>query len=100
MVTPCVDASDCKSSCQGPDSHGESRDGPPLDHAAGQEAADRNPGCPFYRPHHGPAGAIWHGDDSIVGHVDPLALEPDAIMTVLRFPIDVGNGGAIGVRTA
>src|SRR3989440_6532142 len=78
----------------------EDRGEPSLRHAAGQKAADRNPERVFDRPHHGPAGAIWHGDDGIVGHVDPSALEPDAIMTVLGFPIDVGNDGAIGVRAA
>src|SRR5438477_3376697 len=96
MVTSCVGRNP---SAADPISGSADRGEPPsLRHATGQKAADRNPERVLDRPHHGPTGAIWHGDDGIVGHVDPLALEPDAIMTVLRFPIDVGNDGPIGVR--
>src|SRR4030095_5724490 len=69
-------------------------------HAAGQETADRNPVGPLDRPDHGPAGPIWLGDESVVGDVDPLALEAHAIVTVLRFPIDIGDGRAVGIGAA
>jgi len=52
-------------------------------HAAGKEAADRCPERAFDGPDHGAAGAIGFGDHGVVGHEDPLPVEPDAIMTVL-----------------
>jgi len=66
-----------------------------LDHAAAG-STDRNPDAPF-TAHTMSGRAIWHVMTAS-RHVDPLALEPDAIMTVLRFPIERGNGGAIGVE--
>ena len=59
-------------------------------HAAGQEAADRNPMRAFDRPDHGSAGAVRLGDNSIIGDVDPFVIETDAIMAFAGFPIDVG----------
>ena len=59
----------------------------PSGHAAGQEAADRNPDRAPHRPYHGPAGAIWFSDYSIAGDVDPLAPEPYAVVAVLQFPM-------------
>src|SRR5262245_10344370 len=69
-------------------------------HAAGQEAADRNPDRAPHWPYHGPAGAIWFSDHGIVGDVDPLAPEPYAVVAVLRFPIDIGDDRAVGVGAA
>ena len=72
----------------------------PSHHAAWQKAADRYPGCTLDGPNHGPPRPVRHRDDGIIGHVDPLAVEPDAVMTVLGFPVNVRNGRTISVRAA
>src|ERR1700742_347704 len=69
-------------------------------HAAGQETPDRQPERIPHRPDHGAAGAVRFGDHGIVGPVDPFSLEPDAVVTVPGFPIDVGDHGAVGNRAA
>jgi hypothetical protein len=61
-----------------------------LRHAAGHEAADRGPERTLHWPNHRPARSVRLGDNSIIGDVDPLAIEPDTIMSVGGFPIDVG----------
>jgi len=61
-----------------------------LRHAAGHEAADRGPKRTLHRPNHRPARPVRLGDNSIIGDVDPLAIEPDTIVSVGGFPIDVG----------
>src|SRR5439155_19858797 len=71
-----------------------------LGHAAWHEAADSHPEIAADRPHHGAADAIWFGDDSLVRDVDPLAIQPDTIMSGRGFPIDIADRGAIGVRAA
>src|SRR6266536_2171397 len=86
MVTPCVGAPAAKSCGFGG----------PLRHAAGQETANRKPERAFDWPDHGPAGAIGLGDHGIVGDLDPFALEPHAVVPLLRFPIDVGDDRAVG----
>ncbi len=61
-----------------------------LHHAAGHEAADRDPQRTLHWPNHRPARPVRLGDNSIIGDVDPFVIEMDAIMAVAGFPIDVG----------
>src|SRR5262245_55869654 len=70
------------------------------DHAAGHEAADRNPERRPDGPYHRASGAIGLGNDGVVGHLDPLALKPYAVVPLVRFPIGIGNDDTIGVRAA
>ena len=55
-------------------------------HAARHEAADHRPPGALDRPHHGPSGPVRLGDDGFIGHHDPFAVEPHAVMAVLRTP--------------
>jgi hypothetical protein len=71
-----------------------------LGHAAGHEAADRDSRGAFHRPHHGPAGAVRLGDHGLIGHHDPLSLQTDPVMPILRLPIRIGHRDAIGIRAA
>ena len=73
-----------------------------LDHSARHEASDLD-GITFklrHRPDHRSTYEIRLGDQGIIWHIDPLAIETDAIMPVLRFPIWIGDGFAICHRTA
>src|SRR5260221_6831133 len=71
-----------------------------LRHAARHEATDRHPEIAAQRPYHGSAYPVRFGDDSFVGNVDPIAVKPDAIMSVGRFPINIADRRAVGIRTA
>ena len=51
-------------------------------------------------PNHSSAGAVRFGDHGAVGNIDPSALETDAVMTALRFPINIVDGEAVRERTA
>src|SRR2546429_8370202 len=66
-----------------------------LDHAARHEASDVD-GITLkfwgHRPDHRPARPVRLGDNGIIWHIDPLAIETDAIMPVLRFPVGIGYG--------
>jgi hypothetical protein len=42
-------------------------------------------------PNHSSAGAVRLGDYGIVGNVDPSALETDAVMAILRLPINIAD---------
>jgi hypothetical protein len=37
------------------------------------------------------------GDHGFVGHIDPFAIEPHAIVSVAGLPIDIADRGAVGV---
>src|SRR6266700_1557320 len=67
-------------------------------HAAGQEAADRNPERAFDRPDHRPTGTVRLRDNGIIGDHDPFALEADAVMTILGFPVRIRDGKTVCVR--
>src|SRR5439155_10748112 len=66
-----------------------------LDHAARHEASDVD-GITLkfwgHRPDHRPARPVRLGDNGIIWHIDPVAIETDAIMPVLRFPVGIGYG--------
>ena len=49
----------------------------------GRKQRNEIPDRARHRPYHGPAGAIWFSDHSIVGNLDPLAPEPYAVVAVL-----------------
>lgn len=42
-----------------------------------------------YPTHHRVAGAIRSIHDSVVGHIDPLAIDPHAIVTIPGVPIGI-----------
>jgi hypothetical protein len=65
-------------------------------HEATNRSSERAPGG----PHHGSAGAIGFGDDGIVGNRDPVSIETNAIMSVLRFPVRIGDHHPVGTRAA
>src|SRR5258707_9315508 len=71
-----------------------------IGHAARHEAPDKGFALKPHRPHHCSAGAVRPGDHSVVGNVDPSALETDAVMAILRFPIDIADSRAVRERTA
>jgi hypothetical protein len=52
------------------------------------------------RPDHRHLGSIGLGDNGIVGNIDPFVIDPNAIMAVMRFPVDIRNRHTIRVRTA
>src|ERR1700676_1189980 len=71
-----------------------------LAHAARHEAPDfsiRMIGPAFGRegPNHSSAGAVRLGDYGIVGNVDPSAPERDAVMAILRLPINIADNRAV-----
>src|SRR5258706_3920765 len=68
-----------------------------LRHAARHEATDGQPEITAQRPHHGSADAVRFGDHGFVGHIDPFAVEPHAIVAAGGLPIHVADGGAVGV---
>src|ERR1700688_4059652 len=45
-------------------------------------------------PNHSSAGAVRRGDYGIVGNVDPSALETDAVIAILRLPINIADNRA------
>ena len=50
-------------------------------------------------PNHSSARTVWLGDYGIVGNVDPSALELDAVMSILRLPINIADNKAVRERT-
>jgi hypothetical protein len=66
-------------------------------HAAGHEAADRGSHVVADRPNHGSSHSVRLGDDGIVRNVNPLIVEPYAVVAVAGFPIDIANRRAVGV---
>ena len=68
-----------------------------LGHAAWHEATDGQPEIAAYWPYHGSADTVRLGDHGFVGHIDPFAIEPHAIVSVAGLPIDIADRGAIGV---
>ena len=75
-----------------------------LAHAAGHEAPNfstRRIGPAKCRvgPNHSSACSVWLGDYGIVGNVDPSALKTDAVMAILRLPINVADNKAVRERT-
>src|SRR6202171_3708955 len=71
-----------------------------LGHAARHKATDADAEVAPQRPYHGSANPVRFGDHGIFRYVDPFAIEADAIMTVLRFPIDVADRRSVGVGAA
>jgi hypothetical protein len=76
----------------------------PLAHAAGHEAPNFSagmigPAIGRVGPNHSSAVAVRLGDYGIVGNVNPSAVEMDAVMAVLRFPINVADNRAVRERT-
>src|SRR3954467_8452159 len=69
-------------------------------HAAGHEAADHGAAVDVIRPDHGAADAVWLGDHGVVGHLNPVAQESHAIMSVAGVPVDIVQRRAVGVGTA
>src|SRR4051812_18391235 len=69
-------------------------------HAARHEAADLGAAVDVIRPDHGAAGAVRLGDHGVVGHLDPVAQESHAIMSVARVPVDIVQRGAVSVGAA
>src|SRR3954453_13709820 len=67
-------------------------------HAARHEASRRHLAVVIHRPDHGASNAIGNGDDGIVRHIDPDAVEPHTIMTATGLPVHIGERRAIGVR--
>jgi hypothetical protein len=53
-----------------------------------------------YRPDHGSADAVWLGDDGFVGHIDPFAVDADAVVAVAAFPIGIADHASVGIRAA
>jgi hypothetical protein len=75
-----------------------------LAHAARHEAPDFSmrmigPAIGRVGPNHSSAGAVRLGDYGIVGNVDPSALETDAVMAILRLPINIADNRAVRERT-
>jgi len=50
-------------------------------------------------PNHSSAGAVRLGDHGGIGNIDPSALETDAVMAILRLPINVADGKTVHERT-
>src|ERR1700756_2263306 len=48
---------------------------------------------------HSSAGAVRLSDHGGIGNIDPSALETDAVMAILRFPINVADGKTVHERT-
>src|SRR5450631_417209 len=75
-----------------------------LRHAAGHEAAnvDHHMVRPatIDRPHHGAACPVRLGNDRLVWHVPPLIFDPNAVVTVPRYPVGIGEGRPVGIGAA
>src|SRR3954470_21949753 len=69
-------------------------------HAARHEAADAQSLIAADRPDHGSPCPVRLGDDGILGHFMPLAIDANAVVAAFRFPIDVADGAAVRVGTA
>ena len=75
-----------------------------LAHAAGHEAPNFStqrigPVKGHVGPNHSSPRTVWLGDYGIVGNVDPSALETDAVMAILRLPINIADSNAVRERT-
>src|ERR1700738_4467783 len=55
-------------------------------HAAWHEATDGRAEIAPQRPYHGSADPVRFGDHGFVGHIDPFAIEPHAIVSVAGLP--------------
>lgn len=51
-------------------------------------------------PYHRLAGAVRTMDDGLIRNVDPVAIDPDAVMTIPGFPVRINDGIAIGKAAA
>jgi len=71
-----------------------------LAHGTRQKASNRYSQGSFQRPYHRSPRAIGLGDDSFVRNIDPFSVDPDAVVTVLRFPVGIGNDDAVRARAA
>lgn len=69
-------------------------------HAAGHEAADRGSHVVPHRPNHGSSHPVRLGDDGLIRNVNPLVIEPHAVVAVAGFPIDIADRRAVGVGAA
>ena len=69
-------------------------------HAAGHEAADRGSHVVAHRPSHGSSHPVRLGDDGLIRNVDPLVIEPHAVVAVAGFPIDIDDRRAVGIGAA
>ena len=71
-----------------------------LDHSAWHEASDLNSVTVNLRhqPDHRSTGEIRLCDQGIVWYIDPLAIKPDPVVAVLRFPVNIAQCGAVSVR--
>ena len=70
-----------------------------LAHAAGHEAPDKGSAVKPHRPHHCSAGAVWLGDQGVVGNIDPVILKADPVVAVFGFPINIADSKAVRERT-
>src|SRR5437667_5753125 len=70
-----------------------------LAHAARHEAPDQDLAIKPQRPNHRASHPVRFGDQGVVGNIDPDILKADAIVAVLRFPIDVADSKAVRERT-
>jgi hypothetical protein len=69
-------------------------------HAAGHEAADRGSHVVAHRPNHGSSHPVRLSDDGLIRNVNPLVIEPHAVVAIAGFPIDIANRRAVGVGAA
>ena len=58
-------------------------------HAARHEAANMWVSVQLNRPDHRHPGSIGFCHNGIFGNIDPFIIDPNAIMAVMRFPVDV-----------
>src|SRR5713226_8178600 len=70
-----------------------------LGHAPRHEAENLRVPVQPGRPNHCPPCTIWLCYNGILGDVDPFAIDLNAIVTVMLFPIEVRERPTIGVRT-
>jgi hypothetical protein len=76
----------------------------PLAHAAGHEAPNFStrmigPAIGRVGPNHSSAVAVRLCDQGVVRNIDPLVVETDAVMAILRFPINIADNRAVRERT-
>src|SRR5260370_425880 len=72
-----------------------------LTHAARQKAANLvEMPIPPIRRDHGRCGAVRAVDHGAIWYIDPFALQPDPVMAVLGFPIDIIEPQRIGAVAA
>jgi hypothetical protein len=69
-------------------------------HAAGNKTADAWMAVDVVLPDHRAPGAVRLRDDGTVGHHDPFAVDADAIMPAVGFPIRIGDYVSVGISTA